>query len=247
MYIQYFADQYKILAKFSKDVRWSTLDAIMQYAFMNIEPKLDDDPIVYALFEWMRFSIDKSVRMAKAAIENWKKWWAPKWNQNAVKSFENILKQPKSTQNNQEQWTTNDEQRIKKEINNAQLIGWAKKNIYSLEFEEFRKIYPKKKWKFRAYEAWNKRIDSWIVADYIIQKASDYAREIRLKKVEDQFIKRPQWWLNEWRYDDEYFTWRKKQEVKIEETKELSEEERKEISLNLQKFRNSLYKKTAFV
>jgi len=227
----------------------------MQYAFMGIEPKLDDDPIAYALFEWSRFSVDKSVKLAKAAIENWKKWWAPKWNQNAVKSFQNMLKQPednqRTTQNNQEQRTTNNEQRTmnkeqKKEINNTQTAVWARK-IYSEEFEKFWNVYPKKKWKVKAYEAWNKRIASWIDADYITQKASDYAREIRLKKVEDQFIKWPQWWLNEWRYDDEYFTWRKKQEVKIEETKELTEEERNEIRLNLQNFRESLCKKTAMV
>ena len=134
----------------------------------------------------------------------------------------------------------------KKEINNTQTAVWARKN-YSEEFEKFWNVYPKKKGKVKAYEAWNKRIASWIDSDYITQKASDYAREIRLKKVEDQFIKWPQWWLNEWRYDDEYFTWRKKQEVKIEETKELTEEERNEIRLNLQNFRESLCKKTAMV
>ena len=255
MYIQFFEDQYKILEKFPSDVRWKTLDAIMLYVFKGTEPKLDNDPIVYAIFEWMRFSLDKSIHIAKTAIENWKKWWAPRGNSNAVKSFENVLKQPennqKTTQNNQEQRTTNYEQRTtkkeqKKEINNTQTAVWARK-IYSEEFENFWSVYPKKKWKVKAYEAWNKRIASWIDADYMTQKASDYAREIRLKKVEDQFIKWPQWWLNEWRYDDEYFTWRKKQEVKIEETKELTEEERNEIRLNLQNFRESLCKKTAMV
>ena len=121
MYIQFFEDQYKILEKFPSDVRWKTLDAIMLYVFKGTEPKLDDDPIVYAIFEWMRFSLDKSIHIAKTAIENWKKWWAPKGNSNAVKSFENMLKQPennqKTTQNNQEQRTTNKnknkEQRIK--------------------------------------------------------------------------------------------------------------------------------------
>ena len=220
MYIQFFEDQYKILEKFPSDVRWKTLDAIMLYVFKGTEPKLDNDPIVYAIFEWMRFSLDKSIHIAKTAIENWKKWWAPKGNSNAVKSFENILKQPennqKTTQNNQEQRTTNNEQRTmnkeqKKEINNTQTAVWARKN-YSEEFEKFWNVKKKKK-----------------------------------GKVEDQFIKWPQWWLNEWRYDDEYFTWRKKQEVKIEETKELTEEERNEIRLNLQNFRESLCKKTAMV
>ena len=250
MYIQFFEDQYKVLVKFPRDVRFNTLDAIFQYVFEGKEPKFEDDPIVYAIFEWMRYSLDKSIRTAKTAIENWKKWWAPKWNQNAVKSFENILKQPennqKTTQNNQEQRTMKEEQRIKKKVNNAQTLVWARK-IYSEEFEKFWNVYPKKKWKVRAYEAWNKRINSWIDEGYITQKASDYAREIRLRKVEDQFIKWPQWWLNEWRYDDEYFTGRAKTEVKIEEPKRLSEEERKQAHLILQNYKNALCKKTAIV
>ena len=240
-----------MLDEFADEIWWKALLWALRYWFKWKSPKLEDDPIAYALFKWMKFSVGKSANHARACIENWKKWWAPKGNSNAVKSFENVLKQPKSTQNNQEQRTTNNEQRTmnkeqKKEINNTQTAVWARKN-YSEEFEKFWNVYPKKKGKVKAYEAWNKRIASWVDSDYITQKASDYAREIRLKKVEDQFIKWPQWWLNEWRYDDEYFTWRKKQEVKIEETKELSEEEKEEIRLNLQNFRNSLCKKTAMV
>ena len=64
----------------------------------------------------MKFSVGKSANHARACIENWKKWWAPKGNSNAVKSFENVLKQPpkQPRTKNYEQWTKNDEQRTKK-------------------------------------------------------------------------------------------------------------------------------------
>ena len=46
--------------------------------------------------------------------------------------------------------------------------------------------------------------------DFIIQKAKEYWEECKIKNIEDCFIKRPQWRLNEKRRNDEYETWRKK-------------------------------------
>ena len=40
----------------------------------------------------------------------------------------------------------------------------------------------------------------------MISKASDYAKECSLKHVEERYIKRPQGWLNDARYDDDFFT-----------------------------------------
>ena len=100
-----------MLDEFADEIWWKALLWALRYWFKWKSPKLEDDPIAYALFKWMKFSVGKSANHARACIENWKKWWAPKGNSNAVKSFENVLKQPKSTQNNQEQRTTNNEQR----------------------------------------------------------------------------------------------------------------------------------------
>ena len=80
---------------------------------------------------------------------------------------------------------------------------------YEQDFENFWKEYPKKKWKQKAYEAWNKVLNNGYQPSMIIQKAKDYATECKLKHVEEKYIKRPQWWLNEWRYDDDFYTWAK--------------------------------------
>jgi len=40
--------------------------------------------------------ISAAKKRRTASVNNWKKWGAPKWNQNAVKDFENISKQPKN-------------------------------------------------------------------------------------------------------------------------------------------------------
>lgn len=83
------------------------------------------------------------------------------------------------------------------------------KERYSENFERFWKEYPKKKGKQKAYEAYQNAVKKWVAEEVLIQKAKDFATECHLKHVEDQFIKRPQWWLNEWRYDDEFYTGKK--------------------------------------
>lgn len=79
-------------------------------------------------------------------------------------------------------------------------------NHYSSDFESFWWSYPKRKGKARAWEARLRCIDWWLEPSYLISKASDYAKECSLKHVEDKFIKRPQGWLNDARYDDDFFT-----------------------------------------
>ena len=89
------------------------------------------------------------------------------------------------------------------------------KNINKNEksFQEFWNVYPKKKGKAKAFEYWCKIKEDKIM---IIQKAKEYAMECQKKKVEDKFIKRPQWRLNEKRRNDEYLTWHEKKFVRAE-------------------------------
>ena len=85
----------------------------------------------------------------------------------------------------------------------------TKKNqnvTYSEDFEAFREAYPKKKRKQQARHAWDAAIKNCNDPKKIIQKAGDYATELKLKRVEEKFIKWASWWLEEWRFDDDYFT-----------------------------------------
>jgi len=53
---------------------------------------------------------------------------------------------------------------------------------------------------------------SWNNPEKLIKKAWEYATEIRLKRIEEKYIKYAQWWLNEWRFDDDYYLWEQKQQ-----------------------------------
>ena len=70
--------------------------AIMEYGLYGKEPpqKFKRD------FINIRFILDKSKKISYLRSEAWKKWWAKKWNQNAVKNYENYQKQAKQAKTN---------------------------------------------------------------------------------------------------------------------------------------------------
>lgn len=70
--------------------------AIMEYGLYGKEPpeKFKRD------FVNIRFILDKSKKISYLRSEAWKKWWAKKWNQNAVKNFEKQAKQAKQAKTN---------------------------------------------------------------------------------------------------------------------------------------------------
>ena len=47
---------------------------------------------------WMFLLIKPQLDANNKRYENWCKWWAPEWNQNAVKTWKNNTKQPKNNQ-----------------------------------------------------------------------------------------------------------------------------------------------------
>lgn len=90
------------------------------------------------------------------------------------------------------------------------IVDNKEKNINKNEktFQEFWDAYPKKKGKAKAFEYWCKIKDD---KNLIIQKAKEYAIECKRKNIEDRFIKRPQWRLNEKRRNDDYWICPQKQ------------------------------------
>lgn len=78
------------------------------------------------------------------------------------------------------------------------------KNINIWAFDFFWSSYPKRKWKPKAQQAYEKIIKSGKAThEQIMQWLDQYKREIALHQTPEQFIKRPQWWLNEARREDE--------------------------------------------
>lgn len=96
---------------------------------------------------------------------------------------------------------------IKKEIIKEKKIN---------RFEEFWNAYPLKKWKKKAEERYNTALKNWVSEDLLITKAKEYAEECRIKNTELKYIKRPEGWINGWRYEDTYITAKPKQ-VKSED------------------------------
>lgn len=77
---------YRTWKNLPDDLRVKYYDALMEYWIYGIEP---NDPVILSLLQWAIHSIDRTDEKRKKKSERMK------WNQNAVKSFENISKQRK--------------------------------------------------------------------------------------------------------------------------------------------------------
>ena len=148
----------------------------------------ETNPIVDAMFISFKTMIDRWKEIQQTNIENWKKWWAPKWNQNAVKNFENISKQPKTTEiqpkNNQK---TTDEQPKTSKIENIK---------YKIENNNINNLISKDiKSETKVSEYWNpeinecveliKKYNGWII-DWTVKDSRRYSKLLidKIKKLE---------------------------------------------------------------
>ena len=186
---------------------------IVDYGLYGIEPEQEVDPVGYAIFLMARPQLDANNKR----YINWKKW-KEYWTLGGrpQKNWENMSKTPKGENHNpKETPNVNVNENVNENVNvnandnvNEKLKTKKinKKIIYSEDFESFRKAYPKKKGKQKARESWENTIKWGYDPKLLITKAWEYATEIKLKRVEDKFIKMAQWRLNDWRFDDDYFT-----------------------------------------
>lgn len=98
----------------SNEDKWKLFDMICQYWLYWNEIETDGPAM------WMFLLIKPQLDANNRRYENWCKWWAPEWNSNAVKNWENISKQPKNNQtstkkqpkNNQKQPNDNDNDNV---------------------------------------------------------------------------------------------------------------------------------------
>ena len=104
----YFFGSFRETAKTIEDplVRLEYLEAVIRHGLGDEEIELS--PLVNSLMVQTRFTLDRSKEISDSASERWKRWWAPKGNKNAVKSFENISKQANSSKNKLNQAKTSE-------------------------------------------------------------------------------------------------------------------------------------------
>lgn len=79
----------------------------------------------------------------------------------------------------------------------------SKKNIYTAEFLEFWKIYPKKTGKDAAWRAWRARNGSRPKIEIILETIKIQSKSPQWNKDGGQFIPNPSTWINQGRWEDE--------------------------------------------
>lgn len=123
---------YRIGKELPVELKAQYYDALMEYWLNGVLPT---DPVILSLLQWPIYSIQKSEEQKNKKSEYMK------WNQNAVKNFENILKQRK-TENDREKHI----ERIKKDIeikeNNKEIKKKYLENVL-LTDNEYEKLVEK--------------------------------------------------------------------------------------------------------
>ena len=151
------------------DMRLKYYDALVQYGLCWIEP---DDMIIKSLITGAMYSIDKTDERRKRKSEYMK------WNKNAVKNFEKVLKQRKT------------EQDRNKQIEDIEDIKNNKKDL----FELFRKEYPHaRKWKKQE----SKNYFSKQNPQEVMQQVAILKWKLKAGLVEAQFIPACERWIRD--------------------------------------------------
>lgn len=88
-----------------------------------------------------------------------------------------------------DKWQTNDSQVTTIEESKNLRMKECKKIIYTCAFEEFWKIYPRKKDKGNAFKKFNARLNSGFSENELIGAAKKYAEECVKNSTEEKYIK----------------------------------------------------------
>lgn len=179
----YFFGSFRETAKTIEDplVRLEYLEAVIRHGLGDEEIELS--PLVKSLMVQTRFTLDRSKEISDSASERWKRWWAPKGNKNAVKSFENISKQANSSKNKLKQAKTSEvEEEVEEEYKE----------------KEYNKLYSKKKndlpsplelvWEYES----NDMLRSKIKDSAPVKQRAEYKQ-----RKKDRAYKTPSWFIQQ--------------------------------------------------
>ena len=179
----YFFGSFRETAKTIEDplVRLEYLEAVIRHGLGDEEIELS--PLVKSLMVQTRFTLDRSKEISDSASERWKRWWAPKGNKNAVKSFENISKQANSSKNKLKQAKTSEvEEEVEEEYKE----------------KEYNKLYSKKKndlpsplelvWEYEN----NDMLRSKIKDSAPVKQRAEYKQ-----RKKDRAYKTPSWFIQQ--------------------------------------------------
>lgn len=155
---------------------------LMAVAEYWLEGKESDDPMVKALMVQTQFVLDRSKELKNLKSE------CMKWNNNAVKNYENILKQRKTVKNSKKQKKQEIEIEIEKED--------ISKDISKKEkmFELFWKQYPHyRQWKKQESKNFFLKQDP----DKVLKQAAVYKRQVLSWIKDRQFVPACQRWIRD--------------------------------------------------
>jgi hypothetical protein len=142
----------------------------------------------------------QNIRTALLKLEKWGFLTNKSTNKNRLITIVNWeVYQPKEKNQQTDQHPTNkqlttnkNEENVKK--NNIDQSSARSSNSYSIDFEEFWDIYPRKIGKLKAFSCWKARIKK-ASKDDLIKAVQNYARYCKMMGIETNYIKHPSTFL----------------------------------------------------
>ena len=236
MYATIHDEMMKSLEHLDDSVKGKVLLAYVNYQLYGQEPN-QDDVLVYSIFKCKQFDLDCMKNRSEIARENWLKWWAPVGNKNAVKNFENILKQPKTTQAQPKTTQNNHYKEKEKEKENKKEIIKEKPTALDdvlIDFKQMRKEI-KKPITERWLELLRMKLD----------KMYPWREDLQIMAVNKSIENSWQWVFELSNNDIALYKKRKSEDKKVVEVRkeiELSDEEKKIIIERYAELRKNVLK-----
>ena len=78
---------------------------------------------------------------------------------------------------------------------------YKRQEIYSAEFEEFWKAYPRKENKRESFKKWKKAVVD-ITEKKLLVYTIRFAEKVQRDNTQEKYIPHPTTWLNQGRYED---------------------------------------------
>lgn len=191
--ITFFISYYSAIKKLPREKQIEAFEAILDYAFNNEENT--EDPFIAAMLELMKPNIDRSNEISDSASARGKQGGRPKANE----SYEKLTKANESCEKltkAEEEVEVEEEKEKEYTTLNPPTGGQSKQSIIRHRFEEFWKVYPKKRSKEAAYRRFCKINPSEELLQTMIRAVEKQAKTDQWRKNDGDFIPYPATWLN---------------------------------------------------
>lgn len=196
-----YCDTYENIKDLSLDDKGKLLDSIFNYAMetqINPNNPVNIDGAAKMAFNFIKSQMDRDTNKYNSFVEKQRVNGAKGGRPKKTQITQALFGKPKKAYTVTDTVTDNETVILKK------VTPKKEKNLYSKEFEDFWKIYPRKIGKYKSAQSYQKAINGGTSHETIESTAGQFATSCNGE--ESKFIKHATTWLNGKHWEDDYTT-----------------------------------------